>query len=249
LAAKKARGYNSCVRLSRPALATVLGTLVGLCPSCSVADLTSGLDTSPLDANPLDAHPLDANPLDATGDRQPGHAESGVMSRDADAVKGDAGDAMNATDEVFVPPTTVVSIQNLLNLRYLDVAMSSQSLGAQVWAYSYTGGTNQLWTFMPMNDGTYEIVNQNSNDCLDVPGNSTTDGTSMQQYFCWGLGGEEGGVTNVNQRWSLFTSDGGVHIVGKGSGKCLASSAQEDEANVYIWECNSAPWENWAIPQ
>lgn len=219
----------------------VLGMLLGLGSSCSVADLTSG------------------GPLDAPAD-QPGDVESGITpAHDAGIVKADGGhrpdagavkaDSGGASDGAVVPPTTAVSIENLLNFRYLDVASSSTSLGAKVWAWSYTGGTNQLWTFQAMGDGTYEIVNQNSGDCIDVPGDATTNGASMQQYFCWGLAAGEGGVTNVNQRWELVPFEGHVHIVGKGSGKCLGSSTQADGADVYIWECNGDLSEQWAIGQ
>jgi hypothetical protein len=217
----------------------VLGLLIGLFPACSVADLTSG------------------GPLDATG--QPGQEESVGELRDAGAAK-EAGAVKEAAaaqeagakkeaavvrpDDgagvAVVPPPTAVGIENLLNLRYLDVANASTSDGAEIWTWSHTGGTNQLWTFMAMGGGEYEIVNQNSGSCVDVEGGATGNVTAVQQYFCWG---------GLNQQFELVAYSGNVHIVGTQSGKCLASSTQEDGASVYIWDCSSDLSEQWAIAQ
>ena len=138
----------------------------------------------------------------------------------------------------FVPPATPVTVQNLLNKRYLDVSNVSSSDGAEVWTWSHTGQANQLWTFTAMDDGTYEMVNEVSNKCLDVRAQATANGSYIEQFGCHG---------GDNQRWSVTRSRGYDRIVGKQSGKCLSSSAMEDGATVTILDCSDAPSQDWAI--
>jgi hypothetical protein len=201
--------------------------------ACSVADLTAG----------------DGLP-DATGDEGPatneaareGATEASAGGGDVTAPPADGGDAafLGVDAMAYPAPTTAVAVENALNLRYLDVANNSTSDGAQVWAWSYTGGSNQYWTFMPMGDGSYEIVNQASGKCIDDPGSLSDNGRSMQQYTCW-IG------SNDNQRWYLVQYQGSLYIVGKASGKCLASTAEMDGATVYIWDCAWNQSEQWLI--
>lgn len=138
----------------------------------------------------------------------------------------------------FVAPAAPVTIENLLNNRYLDVSNVSTADGAQVWTWSYTGRPNQLWSFMSMGEGTYELVNEISHKCLDVRAQTTTNGSFIQQFGC--NGGD-------NQRWSIQLFHGHDRIVGKQSGKCLSSSAIEDGATVTILDCSDDPSQAWTI--
>ena len=154
----------------------------------------------------------------------------GPVERDATAA--------DAAEPGFVAPATPVTVENLLNKRYLDVSNVSTSDGAQVWTWSYTGQANQLWTFMAMGDGTYQMVNKVSNKCLDVRDETTANGAYIEQFGCHG--GE-------NQRWSITRSHGHDRIVGKQSGRCLSSSAMEDGATVTILDCSDDPSQHWTI--
>lgn len=182
--------------------------------SCSLADLTEG---GP-DAGPQRSGEGDAQDV-ADGFGAFGSLESGGPN-------------------FLLAPVSAVAIKNLLNQRYLDVADLGTSNSDPVWAWSYTGGANQLWTFMSMGDGSSEIVNQGSGKCLDVPANTSANGANLQQYECWG---------GVNQRWWLLSDEGNVQILGEGSRKCLTSATQADGAAVYIWDCSSDVSEQWAI--
>jgi hypothetical protein len=228
---------------SRAASATFVGMLLLLCPSCSVADLTSG-------------GPLDSSSLDTIGDDPPRDAESVVPPHEAGLVKVDGGgtadssggsaDGGDGSGATIAPPSTVVSIQNLYNRFYLDVENASTDSGAHVVTNPYTGASNQVWSFIgPLADGTYEIVNQLSNDCLDVPDDIDANGMYLQQWTCWPLG--DGEPPNLGQRWTLVSFAEYVHIVGKGTGKCLMNNSILGNAYVDIWDCNSDQWEQWAV--
>jgi poly(hydroxyalkanoate) depolymerase family esterase len=138
-------------------------------------------------------------------------------------------------------PSSNTVIKNASISRYLDVSRASKSDGAEVLAWSYTGGANQLWSFKSMGDGTYEIISQNSGLCLDVPKSSTTSGTTMQQWSCHG---------GSNQRFYLYTLGSKIQIVAQGARKCLSSSSQSDGAAVSIQYCSSSTTtQRWSFGQ
>jgi len=71
----------------------------------------------------------------------------------------------------------------------LDVSGASQSPYAPVIQLWNNGGPYQRWDFHPMPDGSQEIINNNSGQCL------TTDGVAgdpVYQYPCNGY---------INQEW------------------------------------------------
>ena len=163
-----------------------------------------------------------------------GPVEAGSRSSGSDAGAPESPDGGPG----FVAPAVPVTVENLLNKRYLDVSNLSTSDRAQVWTWSYTGQANQLWTFMAMGDGTYQIVNKVSNKCLDVRDATTANGAYIEQFGC--NGGD-------NQRWSVSRFHGYERIVGKQSGKCLSSSALADGATVTILDCSDDASQHWAV--
>jgi poly(3-hydroxybutyrate) depolymerase len=81
-----------------------------------------------------------------------------------------------------------------------------------------------------------EIVGAGSGRCLDVPGQSTTNGTQLQLYDCWG---------GSNQRWT-YTSGRQLMVYGN---KCLDASNQgtADGTAVIIWDCNGQANQQWNV--
>ncbi|MFB9238731.1 RICIN domain-containing protein [Plantactinospora siamensis] len=59
---------------------------------------------------------------------------------------------------------------------------ASQAYGAPVIQWSGNGGANQIWKFVPTG-GYYEIVNQNSGQCLTTDG---VAGDQTYQFLCTG---------------------------------------------------------------
>jgi glucosylceramidase len=61
------------------------------------------------------------------------------------------------------------------------------SNGTPIQIWSSTGGTNQQWGPVALSDGDYEFAAENSGtECLDVTGESTSPGTTLQQWACSG---------------------------------------------------------------
>jgi endo-1,4-beta-xylanase len=81
-----------------------------------------------------------------------------------------------------------------------------------------------------------EIVGQQSGRCLDVTGQSTTNGTQLQLYDCWG---------GSNQRFT-YTSSKQLTVYGN---KCLDASggSTADGTSVIIWDCNGQANQQWNV--
>jgi hypothetical protein len=81
-----------------------------------------------------------------------------------------------------------------------------------------------------------EIVGQQSARCLDVPGQTTTNGTQLQLWDCHG---------GPNQRFT-YTSSKQLTVY---SNKCLdvSGASTADGAAVVIWDCNGQPNQQWNI--
>lgn len=81
-----------------------------------------------------------------------------------------------------------------------------------------------------------EIVGAGSSRCLDVPNASTTNGTQMQLYDCWG---------GTGQLWT-YTSSKQLTVFGN---KCLDANNQgtADGTAVIIWDCNGQANQQWNV--
>jgi endo-1,4-beta-xylanase len=79
------------------------------------------------------------------------------------------------------------------------------------------------------------IVGQQSGRCLDVPNSSTTNGTQIQLYDCWG---------GSNQRFTQ-TSSRQLTV----SGKCLDASGggTSNGTPVILWDCHGGANQQWNI--
>jgi non-reducing end alpha-L-arabinofuranosidase len=81
-----------------------------------------------------------------------------------------------------------------------------------------------------------EIVGSGSGRCIDVPNASTTNGTQVQLYDCWG---------GSNQRWT-YTSGKQLTVYGN---KCLDANGQgtSNGTAVIIWDCNGQANQQWNL--
>ncbi|MET8304633.1 RICIN domain-containing protein [Micromonospora sp. NPDC005223] len=87
--------------------------------------------------------------------------------------------------------------------------------------------------------GTYQnvqLVGVGSGRCLDVPNGSTTNGTAVQLYDCWG---------GTMQRWT-YTSAKQLQVLGN---KCLDANGRgtANGTSVIIWDCNGQPNQQWNL--
>jgi hypothetical protein len=76
-----------------------------------------------------------------------------------------------------------------------------------------------------------------SNRCVDVPNQSTTNGTQLQIWDCWGGG---------NQQWT-YTAAGELRVYSGSSQKCLdASGAGASNGTAVItWSCHGGANQRW----
>jgi hypothetical protein len=80
------------------------------------------------------------------------------------------------------------------------------------------------------------ITSAASNRCLDVPNQSTTDGTQLQIYDCW---------TGANQGWTY--NNGEISVYSGGSKKCLDASGggTANGTAAIIWTCHGGANQKW----
>ena len=126
------------------------------------------------------------------------------------------------TADVYGSFTTHVTPVNtwLLNL---DVGGASTSPGAGVIDWWANGGANQVWTFTRITDtpNTYEIINQNSNQCL------TTDGIPGDQVV------QEPCAGSQAQHWTTALSPDAVF---------KAAAIKSVYSGLYIDVNSDSPW-------
>ncbi|MEU8080988.1 arabinofuranosidase catalytic domain-containing protein [Catellatospora citrea] len=80
------------------------------------------------------------------------------------------------------------------------------------------------------------LVGGQSGRCVDVPNGSTTNGTQVQLWDCWG---------GAMQRWT-YTSGKQLQVYGS---KCLDANGQgrTNGTQVIIWDCNGQANQQWDL--
>jgi Ricin-type beta-trefoil lectin domain-like len=93
----------------------------------------------------------------------------------------------------------------------------------------------------------YELVNQNSKRCLDVPGGSRAAGVELQQWGCWG---------GDMQLWAVETQSSIQSPVATSrlrnlmTGMCVDDKDWSNTRGTSLqqWDCNDLPPQQWYIP-
>ena len=85
----------------------------------------------------------------------------------------------------------------------------------------------------------FNLVNLNSDKCLDVTSGSTTSGTKLQQLSC--ASGDD------NQAWSLSVSGSALVLSAKVSGLCLAGSGSAAGTQVEEDTCDQSAGQQWHL--
>lgn len=67
----------------------------------------------------------------------------------------------------------------------VDVPSGSTTPGARLQAWSCHSGSNQLWQFIPQPNGNFEIANQHSQQCFELPNTSGANNTPVEQAGCF----------------------------------------------------------------
>ncbi|MEO8699891.1 MAG: RICIN domain-containing protein [Kofleriaceae bacterium] len=117
------------------------------------------------------------------------------------------------------------------HLGNVRLGIAGESTGDGAVALLINGdAASQRFQFVRQPDGSYAITNTRSGKCLDIPGASTADGVTIQQYACHG---------GTNQRWKIVPRERPLNLVSKESGRCLdvAGASQADGARVQVYDC------------
>jgi len=88
---------------------------------------------------------------------------------------------------------------------------------------------------------SYKRVHSGTNECLDVAGGGSADGTNVEQWL------DNGGT---NQRWIITDMGGGYFkLTHKGTNECLdvSSGSSAQGANVQQWNDNGTDAQRWLI--
>jgi len=102
-----------------------------------------------------------------------------------------------------------------------------------------SGPSNQLWKLkLFAQNGSYNIISDYSNLCMDVVGKSTQDGAQVQQYRCVTVG-------QANQLWEIVAVDGGYQIRSVNSGDCLETAGSQEGKILEQNACSTGGSQIW----
>lgn len=122
----------------------------------------------------------------------------------------------------------------------IDINNLSTAEGAQAWIWSYIGGLNQQYIFVPADqDGYYKIVSLNSSKCLAIDPTQPVNGSNLIQLTDNGGDHLQWKLTNVNY--------GYCKIVNKLSGKCIdvQGYATIDSGNIWTNDYLGSDNQKW----
>jgi hypothetical protein len=128
----------------------------------------------------------------------------------------------------------------------LDVASNSVSPGANVQQYTDNGNDAQRWQLNLVDQpivsgGVYRLTHKGTTQCLEVPSNSASPGTAVQQYTDNG---------NDAQRWVITRmADGYYKLTHRNTNQCLevASNSTSLGATVQQYTDNGNDAQRWQI--
>lgn len=142
------------------------------------------------------------------------------------------------------------------NQRYKIVSAINPSLGLDCSAnpmnknclilWQFNGAPNQLWSFVPDNQGNYSIINAQNGGTLEIP-----DYSNAQQ----GVNLHVNQPNNtINEKWRIMPAQGGS----KGKGFVLVSAHNQmvadisggnvnNNTNIILWPSNSQLNQTWCI--
>ncbi|MGW0826944.1 RICIN domain-containing protein [Streptomyces sp. NPDC002845] len=122
-----------------------------------------------------------------------------------------------------------------------DVAAAGTANGTDVLQWTWHGGANQKWTFVPTGDGYYKIRSVSSGKLLEVAGLSRANAGNVAIWA---------DADAPQQHWAVTpTGDGHYLLINRFSGLSLnvSGGSTDDGADIDQWTYNAAPEEQWRI--
>ena len=132
-----------------------------------------------------------------------------------------------------VKPISQILPEMLTGFQMQHSNSGSTSRGAQAHQWDCNASnTNQRWKVV-YKDGTwFNLVNQRTNMCLDVDGNSKNRGAKAHQWPCHG---------GANQQWRIEDrGNGWFAIIARHSNKCLdvSGNGKNNGDKYHQWDCH-----------
>jgi hypothetical protein len=128
-----------------------------------------------------------------------------------------------------------------LSGKALEVDASDATADATVdtWSAATAAGTGFDWVLRPLKNGSFELVNVSTGQCLDDAG-AVTGGTTVKQQACSG---------GSSQQWNVVqTPQGTFTIQSAGSGQCLDNGGgTENGVPVVTGSCSNGTAQRWWI--
>ncbi|MFI6294660.1 ThuA domain-containing protein [Nonomuraea sp. NPDC050790] len=120
-----------------------------------------------------------------------------------------------------------------------NVTPVSMDEEAKIVQRGASGGADQRWQVMPLSGGGFQLKNQATGKCLDVPDGSTSPEVQLVQWSCH----PDGHAHQRNQTFHASKVDSAWQVASEVSGLCLDVKwvSHEDEAPIIQWTCVYAP--------
>lgn len=122
-----------------------------------------------------------------------------------------------------------------------DVAAAGTANGTDIVQWTWHGGTNQQWTFVPTGDGYYKIRGVSSGKLLEVAGLSRANAGNVALWA---------DANAPQQQWAVTPTGDGHHLlVNRFSGLSLnvSGGSTSNGADINQWTYDAVPQEQWRI--
>jgi hypothetical protein len=135
----------------------------------------------------------------------------------------------------------------------LEVYESSTAAGGIVDQWAYNGTQTQHWCFTQVTtwngDPVYEMINNNSGLCLDLPNDNLANGQHLQQWTCNGTESQEWLWINHDKFDSILPFTEANSNTGFGFVMEVYSSSTGDGAEIDVWQSNFTMTQTWCPGQ
>ena len=103
------------------------------------------------------------------------------------------------------------------------------------------------WILQDAPGGTYQIINDYNNQCLTIPGSSTSNGASPFVFTCGGGGAQFFTLVPANPN----VAPGAYEMVNTNSNKCVSVGGSQKNKGAWIiqWDCSTSRLDDLWYPK
>ena len=145
-------------------------------------------------------------------------------------------DAQNGSCPDEIEPPVSNAVTTTITNAYAGMCLDNlgSDVGSSVYKNNCSGTLNQKWELKPQGS-YYEVVNADSNLCLDVYSSSGSLNAEVGQWTC---------TENANQLWEVKSNGGDYLLKSKSSGMCLEI---QGTGNAYQYTCDGYIGQRWNL--